>query len=432
MEHCRTARDLAQRCLSACRAALVRLLAPCVIVSLASAQFVTPDASRGTSPSADPRLAQYTALERALTRYSVLAGDSIQAPLLRGGTVRPGDSLADAPALRTFLAALGDLPQEATTDFRSALYDSALVAAVVHFQERHGLETDGVIGPATKAQLRVPLSKRVEQIALTMVHWRQMPDPLPERVVMVNIPEFRLRYYENDPEGASPLLTMKVIVGQARDRFHTPVFNATMEEVVLRPYWDVPLRIARRELLPIIRRTPNYLTREHMDVVRGGERDARVYPPTGTNLAQVEAGTLRLRQRPGPWNALGLLKFDFPNPHTVYMHGTPEQTLFNAARRDLSHGCIRVEDPLALGAAVLRNQAGWERAAIDSAMHGVETRHVRLERPVRVVIFYATVVVDSVGMPSFYPDLYGVDAKLGRSLAAPAVAAAPAGECQRQ
>jgi murein L,D-transpeptidase YcbB/YkuD len=189
-----------------------------------------------------------------------------------------------------------------------------------------------------------------------------------------------------------------------------------MREVVFRPFWDVPRTIARGELLPIIRRRPDYLQRESLEIVRGGDHDAEVYPVTDENLERVAAGTLRLRQRPGPANALGLVKFVFPNRYNVYMHGTPAQGLFASASRDFSHGCIRVEDPGALAEYVLRGQPEWSRDAIDEAMHGDSTIRVPLARPVAVYILYATAVVREDGVVHFYPDLYGHDAALELSL----------------
>jgi murein L,D-transpeptidase YcbB/YkuD len=208
---------------------------------------------------------------------------------------------------------------------------------------------------------------------------------------------------------------MKVIVGQAEGRHGTPVFAGTMREVVFNPYWDVPPSIARKELLPLIRRIPDYVARESLEVVRGDDDDAIIYPPTAANLARVSSGMLRLRQRPGSINALGPVKFVFPNSYNVYLHGTPATELFAETRRDFSHGCIRIEDPLGLAQLVLRDQEGWDRAAIESAIAAGRTLRVNLARPVAVFVLYATVVVRD-GRTYFYPDVYGHDAALARAL----------------
>lgn len=371
--------------------------------------------------AAEPPFPGYAALTRALARYRTLAVDTtLRPPTAPRKSLRAGDAYADAPALRRLLAALGDLPTDravASAADVDTLYDHALVAGVTTFQRRHGLESDGVLGPATMAQLRVPLARRAEQIALTLERWRWLPDEPPERYLVVNIPAFQLRVFGRDSTGgACPVLATNVIVGQAEGRHDTPVFVSAMRQVVFRPYWDVPLSIARKELLPKIRRDRSYLAREELEIVRGGDDDAVIYAPTAANLERVAAGTLRLRQRPGPKNALGLVKFVFPNPYNVYLHGTPAQSLFERARRDFSHGCIRVEEPTTLAEVVLRGQPGWDRAAIERAMHGTRTRRVDLERPVTVFVLYATVAVDEDGTLHFYPDLYGHDAALARAL----------------
>ncbi|HET9002535.1 MAG TPA: L,D-transpeptidase family protein, partial [Gemmatimonadaceae bacterium] len=380
--------------------------------------------SRAADPAAaiaaaEPRYAGYAALLRGLARYRALAADSsVRAPLLPAAGVRPGDALGAAPALRRFLAALGDYrpPGDSGISADSMRYTPELVAAVEGFQRRHSLEPDGVIGRATVRQLRFPLLQRVQQLELTLERWRWLPDVPPERYAVVNIPGFRLIVFEHDSTAAHPLLQMSVIVGQAAGRHGTPVFTGTMEEVVFRPFWDVPPSIARKELVPRILREPAYFDSERFEIVRGGADDARSYPPTGENLDLVAAGTLRLRQRPGAINALGLVKFVFPNSHNVYLHGTPAQELFARTRRDFSHGCIRIENPVALAELVLRDQAEWGPAAIDAAMHGDRTVRVRIAEPVAVFIVYATAVARGDGSVSFYPDLYRHDAALARAL----------------
>ena len=369
--------------------------------------------------AAEPRYAGYAALLGGLARYRALAADTtVRAPALPAISVRPGGALGAAPALRRFLTALGDYRpvSDSAVPADSARYTPELVAAVEAFQRRHSLEPDGVIGRETVRQLRIPLAQRVEQIELTLERWRWLPDVPPERYAVVNIPGFRLLMFEHDSTAAHPLLEMSVIVGQAAGRHGTPIFTDTMEEVVFRPFWDVPPSIARKELIPLIRREPGYFDSEGFEIVRGGADDAAPYPPTSDNLDRVAAGTLRLRQRPGGINALGLVKFVFPNSYNVYLHGTPAQELFARTRRDFSHGCIRIANPVALAELVLRDQPGWDPAAIDSAMHGDRTVHVRIDHPVAVFILYATAVARADGSVSFYPDLYRHDAALARAL----------------
>ena len=393
----------------------------------------------------EPPYGGYIALKRELARYRRLAEDTTLRPLPRAGaTIRPGDPYRDAPTLRRLLVALGDLDRAAagnsagTPNDESAAalddsvwtaYDGELAAAVVRFQGRHGLEPDGVIGPGTMAQLRTPLPRRVRQIELALERWRWLPDKAAARYLVVNIPAFRLEAFESDATAQRPALAMNVIVGQAEGRHHTPVFVGTMREVVFRPYWDVPPRIARNELVPLIRRRPAYFTTEGFEIVRVGESgdDAMTYPPTAANLSHVAAGKLRLRQRPGPTNALGAVKFVFPNPYNVFLHGTPLQALFAYNRRDFSHGCIRIEQPAALAELVLRGQETWDAAAVDAAMHGPNTMRVAIARPLVVYVLYATTRVDEAGAVRFSPDIYGHDATLERVLGLPPVDVARVG-----
>ena len=393
------------------------------LAALALAVSRAPDPALAVARAEPPHVG-YAALGAALARYRALAADASLAPPAPAAgrkALRPGDPYPGAPVLRRLLVALGDLaPEGAAADSGAAerQYTPALSAAATAFQRRHGLVADGVAGPATMAALRVPLARRVRQIELTLERWRWLPDTLPARYAVVNVPAFRLFLFEDDPAAAHPVLRMNVIVGQAADRRGTPVFTGTMQQVVFRPYWDVPPSIARKEVIPDIRRKPGYFDREELEIVRGGDVGAVVYPLTDANLGRVLRGTLRIRQRPGPKNSLGLVKFVFPNDYSVYLHGTPAQQLFAETRRDFSHGCIRVEDPTALAEAVLRGQDGWDRAAIEGAMAGDRTLRLTIARPIAVYVLYATAVVGDDGAVRFFPDLYGRDAVLDRALAA--------------
>ena len=370
----------------------------------------------------EPPYAGYEGLAGALARYRTLAAGPDPRPPAPRMVIRPGDPYQDAAALARYLAMLGDLPRERVNDVSAAgavaSYDSALVAGVMVFQERHGLQPDGVIGPATVVQLRVPLARRVQQIELAMERWRWLPDVAPQRYVVVNVPAFRLYTFENDATASRPLLRMNVVVGQAQGRSATPLFVGSMREVVFQPYWDVPISIARGELLPRARSDAGYLDRENLEIVRGGDHDAVVYPPTASNFDRVAAGTLRLRQRPGADNSLGPVKLLFPNQYNVYLHGTPATELFARTRRDFSHGCIRVEDPTALAEWVLQGQDAWNRESVVDAMttSAQKSRRVRVARPVSVYILYTTAVVGDDGLVRFYEDIYGHDGRLARSL----------------
>jgi L,D-transpeptidase YcbB len=256
----------------------------------------------------------------------------------------------------------------------------------------------------------------VRQIELSMERLRWLPRLDPERLLVVNIPTFRLVAWNADRAGP-PALTMGVVVGRALDR-ETPVFAEEMTHVIFRPYWNVPRSIARNEILPAVRRDPGYLRKNDMEVVAGPSDGSPVAAATAANLALVAQGRLRIRQRPGAENALGRVKFVFPNDADVYMHGTPAVALFQRSRRDFSHGCIRVEDPVALAEWVLSGQDGWSRERILEAMEGPPSQRVDLARPLQVILFYVTaVVVAQEGAIHFADDVYGHDARLERALA---------------
>ena len=257
------------------------------------------------------------------------------------------------------------------------------------FQARHGLENDGVLGQRTHTALRTPLAWRIRQIELALERLRWLPHPGGERVVAISIPMFRLWAWEAMPPTRPPTLSMGVIVGRAL-RTQTPVFVEQMRDVIFRPYWNVPPSIARHEILPILERDPDYLRRQGMEIVSGPGDDAQAVAATPENLARLRQGALRLRQRPGPRNALGLVKFMFPNQDNVYMHGTPAPELFSRSRRDFSHGCVRVEDPIALAEWVLEDRPEWTRDRIVAAMEGSHSLQVTLLRPIQVILFYTT------------------------------------------
>jgi murein L,D-transpeptidase YcbB/YkuD len=296
-------------------------------------------------------------------------------------------------------------------------YEGAGVEGLKRFQVRHGLEPDGVLGRSTIAALRVTLTWRIRQIELALERLRWLPHLGDERVIALNIPMFRLWAWGTIPPSGVPLFGMDVIVGRALST-QTPVFVEEMREVVFRPYWNVPRSILRGEVLPKLERDPDYLRLEDLEIVSGDGDGAPPVAPTADALARLKQGLLRVRQRPGPRNALGLIKFDFPNRDDVYMHGTPAQELFARNRRDFSHGCVRVADPVALAEWVLQDQPEWPRDRILAATRGTATVRVRLSRPIKVILFYTTAaVMPEDGTIHFAEDIYRHDLKLDRALA---------------
>jgi murein L,D-transpeptidase YcbB/YkuD len=370
---------------------------------------------------AEPHFPVYRRLIEALADYRGLAaaGEPEPVPALAAAVkkIQPGRTWAGAAALATRLRRYGDLPADAPEPGRAPdgtpTYAGALVEAVKRFQGRHALEPDGVIGPGTIDAVNVPASARVRQIELALERERWLPETRREPHVFVNVPLFRLWAY--DPDRPDEPLRMRVVVGKTLGH-ETPIFVEQMEYVIFRPYWSPPPSIVRSEIVPKARQDASYLDRQDMEIVASGDETAPALPPTRENLDRVAAGTLYVRQRPGEKNSLGLAKFIFPNSDNVYMHGTPAQSLFSRARRDFSHGCIRLEDPARLAEWVLRDTPGWTRERIDAAMKAARPTQVNLKEKLAVFLFYDTAYVDSKGVVNFADDYYGHDARLDKAL----------------
>lgn len=361
----------------------------------------------------EPDLPGYKRTLQALQIYMQLAraeGDEVLPAIKK--PILPGDSYPDTAQLARFLRLVGDLPSDALVSPDETIYHGALVEAVKKFQQRHGLASDGRIDARTLAELNVPLSRRVRQMQLTLERWRWLPDEYEHSPIVVNVPEFRLRAYDQQFKSA---VTMKVVVGKAYGHT-TPIFMNKMRYVIFRPYWTVPASIAREETIPSLHRDPAYLTKENMEVVDADGNVVSSSEVTDEMLQDIRTGKLSFRQRPGPRNSLGLIKFMFPNDYDVYMHDTPATELFSKSRRDFSHGCIRLEKPVDLALWVLRDNPGWDADHIRAAMNGTETKQVMLAHPISVLIVYGTVIVSEDGTVHFYDDIYGHDVVLERAL----------------
>jgi len=357
-----------------------------------------------------PQLASYARLVAALDRYRALAALGDGPPLPVVAKVEPGGRYAATAQLAERLRVLGDLEGELTA---GPWYEGALVEAVKRFQARHGLAADGALGTSTFGALNVPLAARVAQIELSMERLRWLPPFPPQPVIVVDIPAYRLWAFDGPDDHVPPALAMDVIVGNAMDT-RTPVFADTLRAIELSPYWNVPTSITTKEIVPRLRRDPGYLAREGFEIVGGGGVRATLDPAT---LAALEAGSLRLRQRPGPRNPMGSIKFVLPNNLAIFLHDTSSPRLFARQRRDLSHGCIRVADPVALARFALAG-TDWDDARIRAAMQAGTPSRARLARPITVLVFYATAFADASGAVHFFPDIYGHDRALAEALAA--------------
>ena len=368
----------------------------------------------------EPQFSHYALLKKQLSHYRDLAGepDLNDLPALPTKSLKPGDFYSGAARLERLLVALGDEAQPASATAEPQSLSPELVDALKHFQGRHGERADGVLGAATFSQLTRPLSERVRQIELTMERWRWLPSELVSAPIIVNIPQFRLFAFESTADSEAHMLQMDVIVGKSFDKTQTPVFAADMSYLIFRPYWEVPYSIALKEILPSARRNPAEIERRQMEIVRGSGDSATVMPNTAENVGLVARGTLRIRQRPGPDNSLGLVKFMLPNPHNVYLHSTPAKSLFAKSRRDFSHGCIRVSDPVGLAQYVLRDSPEWTSETILAAMNGTAPLTVTLKNRIRVFIVYGTAIATEKGNVLFFDDIYRHDEKLEKALEA--------------
>ncbi|QOL49225.1 L,D-transpeptidase family protein [Massilia litorea] len=353
--------------------------------------------------AAEPQIWQYGRVKAALAQYRELAGQAYPALPRPDAKVLPGGAYPAVKALYARLVLLGDLAADAPPP-PEGIYSDPVEEGVRHFQARHGLDEDGVLGRGTIDALNVPPAQRVRQFELTLERLRWLPDFGPGPLIVVDLPAYRL-WALNKGSTEAPL-EMRVVIGSAV-KTETPLFVGQMRYVEFNPYWNVPRSILEKEMLPKLERNAAYLTQNDMETV-----------PPGASAADLRAGRARVRQRPGPKNALGAIKFALPNPMDIYLHSTPARELFQRSRRDLSHGCIRVEHPAALAQFVLSQQRQWNADTIQDALQAGPTRHVDLVHAIPVVIFYATASVDSEGMPRFARDVYGRDRKLEQDLRA--------------
>jgi len=369
----------------------------------------------GVLAQVEPPYPGYRRTIQALHTYVEFAkkDDGEQLPAVKKA-IMPGDTYPGVPRLTRLLRLLGDLRADANVPADKSIFSGALVDAVKNFQRRLGRDPNGRLDAQTLADLNVPLSRRVRQMQLTLERWRWLPDAYQKTLIVANIPEFRLRAYDKDFRIG---VAMKIVVGKAYGHHNTPVFSDTMQYVVFHPYWEVPPSITRAEMVPHVVRDPDYLAKEGFEVVDSKRNVVSTGTITPEVLGQIHAGKLFVRQKPGPKDALGLVKFVFPNSYNVYMHDTPRTEFFAKPRRDFSHGCIRLEKPAELAAWVLRDNPGWTPERIRAAMNSSTTQKVNLAHPIPVFIVYATVIVMEDGLVHFYDDIYGHDATLDKVLA---------------
>lgn len=339
----------------------------------------------------EPINPQYRFLKERIHQYHELSNEPWPALALPEGLKKlvPGDSATVLASIRERLQLLGDMPADSSASIQ---FDSTLVLGVQRFQIRHGLHPDAVLGQGFFKALNVPISDRLRTMLVNMERLRWVPEKQASDLLLVNIPEFRLHVYQAD----TILWSMSVVVGTSATR--TVVFSDSVSQVVFSPTWTVPASITRGEILPAMKKDPNYLKRKNMEIIGG----------SATNPV--------IRQKPGAGNALGRVKFLFPNSYSIYLHDTPTQHVFARESRAFSHGCIRLSEPQTLAEYLLQNDSTWTPEKIKKAMFGGRETYVKLKQKRPVTIGYFTAWVDREGLLNFRDDVYGHDARLASEL----------------
>ena len=303
-------------------------------------------------------------------------------------SLKKGTNSPDIAIIKKRLMITGDLAGNDT----SQVFNDTLVMAVKNFQSRHGFTSTGIISDSLVKEMNVPAVQRVEQLLMNMDRMRWLANEPTGNLIVVNIPEFMMHIYE----GKEKYADIVVVVG--KEGHNTMMFNGDLNQVVFSPYWNVPPSIVAKEILPAIDKNPNYIAKENMEI-------------TGN-----DDGLPVVRQKPGPGNALGKVKFLFPNSFNIYFHDTPSKSLFEKDKRAYSHGCIRVKEPEKLANYVLRNQPEWTAEKINEAMNSGEEKYVKVKNPIAVVVTYYTAWVDENGRLNFREDIYGHDEKLAQKM----------------
>lgn len=360
-----------------------------------------------------PRVPWYEPMVEALHIYRETERNGGWPQVPTGQSVAPGDSSALVAAVRQRLAAGPDdrVRELAEGAAQPDVFDERLAGAVAAFQERHGIAVDSIAGPSTIAAMNVPAAERVSELRLNLDRLRRLPRELGSRAILVNVAGYELVVLEAGEPVMQPVMQMDVVVGQPEWR--TNIFEGQLEYLVVHPYWHVPASIEAREILPAIREDPTYMERQHLVLV---DPEDSFGPPLSVDSLDIDwtevdsaSFPYDFRQEPGPWNALGSVKFMFPNEYGIYLHDSPAEELFQRHARAFSHGCIRLERPLELARYLLEHASDTEPGQLDSLMAEGERTQIDLTERIPVYIAYFTAWVDLEGAVNFYPDVYELD-----------------------
>jgi len=365
----------------------------------------------------EPQTRSYALLVSSLDAVRRHDADSTShRPAPPAGTIGAGQRYASASALARVLVQLGELPAAFPIQTVGRRYTKPMYDAVARWQNRKvrkGRVTGALTAPVLAALMQ-EYDARGDRIAMAIERWRWLPRTFSNDPLVVNLPEYRLHSFtrfQGDP--ATDSISMNVVIGRA-DSNATPVFSANMTQVVFSPQWHVPTSIMVKEILPAAAADAGYLARHDYELTTTG---GRIIPSTPQNIARIGTGVM-VRQRSGDGNALGKVKFLLPNPYAIYLHDTPSRSFFRRVRRDFSHGCVRLGDPMALARYVLGNQPAWNDSKITEAMNAGVERYVRVPRPIPVLIVYQTAVADADGQVRYFNDVYGHDSTLGAAMRA--------------
>jgi len=350
----------------------------------------------------------YRRMKKALTEYRALKKQGGWPETVEGATLKPGMSDDRIPSVRKRLAVSGDLAKQA--DNGSRLFDAVLEDGVKHFQDRHNLDQDGAIGPRTLAAMNTSVDERIDQIRVTLERIRWVTRDIEDEFVITNIASFKTFLVRD----RKVVWSGRSQVG--RDYRQTPVFRGKIKYLQFNPTWTVPPGILSKDILPRVKQDPGYLVTKEMDLV---DREGKKVDPEGVDWSQYGAGRLppyQFVQRPGPTNALGRVKFIFPNEHFVFLHDTPSKALFSRTERTFSSGCIRVENPFELAEIMLNDADKWNPTTIQALLDSEVPKTVFLDEPMTVMLMYSTVGVADYDGVRFYNDIYQRDPRVLESL----------------
>ncbi len=350
----------------------------------------------------------YSRLLRALERYRSLS-EQFEPIILQQKSYTLGDI---SPVISTARKRLHELGDHKSTDLQNEIFDEALALAVSDFQIRHGLKVDGILGKRTVREINTSIQTRIEQLEINLERAKQLAEINDERYILVNVPEYKLHVIEN----GETIYNARVIVGKKKNK--TPVLSSVISEFVLNPYWNVPKSITKNEIIPNVQEDPDYLIKNKMKVISRLNNRNYFLDPKEIDWMNIDVDNtpLRIRQDPGSVNALGGIKFVFPNNYKVYLHDTPSRRLFTRNIRALSHGCVRVENPLKLAEVLLEGSLTWTPEALHRHAKRKKTRVIKLDRPIPVHITYMTAWVDQHGITNFRPDIYKRDSQIASTL----------------